>query len=199
MVGIIDRDTLELVTSSKMKSGNNWGCGVILFNPQTGKILLAERTDTHDLATPGGKVEVGESPMQGIMRECKEESNLELDDLMFYGYHCHTAPNGKNWTDFLFLSTKWHGNLKNQESEMEEWHEYDVYDAEFMNLFPPCRFALEVARENNLFEELSAKEYDANGFFPETTLEAQRTAPRPAMPDTDVCSYSFSEDMRSIL
>lgn len=199
MVGIIDRDTLELVTSAKMTSGNNWGTGVILFNPKTGKILLAERTDTHNYATPGGKVELGESPMQGVMRECKEESNLVVDNLMFYGYHCHTSPNGKNWTDFLFISTKWHGNLKNQESEMNEWREYDIYEADFMNLFPPCEFALRVAMEQDLFEKLSAQEIDANGFFPDLAIETAKTSPGIALPDMDVCSYSYQEDIRSIL
>lgn len=199
MVGIIDRDTLELVTSSKMTSGNNWGTGVILFNPKTEKVLLAERTDTHNLATPGGKVELGESPMQGVMRECKEESNVEVDNLMFYGYHCHTSANGKNWTDFLFISTKWHGNVKNQESEMMTWNEYDIYEAQFLDLFPPCKFALEVAMKQDLFEKLSSKESDANGFFPESAIKAAKAAPGIAMPDMDVCSYSYREDIRSIL
>jgi ADP-ribose pyrophosphatase YjhB (NUDIX family) len=199
MIGIIDKDTLDLVTSSKMTSGNNWGTGVILYNPQTRKILLAERTDTHNFGGPGGKVELGESPMQGVMRECKEESNLTVDNLMFYGYHCHTAPNGKNWTDFLFISTAWHGELKNQESEMMEWKEYDVYEVDFMDLFPPCAFSLRVAMEHNLFEKLSAKEVDANGFFADSAIKAAKSAPGIAMPDMDVCSYSHQDGMVGIL
>lgn len=199
MVGIIDKDTYELVTSAKMTSGNNWGTGVILYNPDTNTIYLAERTDTHNFATPGGKVELGESPMQGVMRECKEESNLTLDNLKFYGYHCHTSPNGKNWVDYLFISTKWHGQLKNQESEMMEWKEYSVFDIYSMNLFPPCKFALEVANEYQLFDKLLNNNSDANGFFPDSFVESSRNSPKIAMPDIDVCSYSFMENMRSIL
>lgn len=199
MIGLIDKDTYDLVTTSKMTSGNNWGTGVILYNPDTDLIYLAERTDTHNLATPGGKVELGESPMQGVMRECKEESNLSLDNLMFYGYHCHTAPNGKNWTDFLFLSTKWHGELKNQESEMMEWKTYNVYEAIGLDLFPPCNFALKVALEHQLFDSLSTKELDSNGFFPESIVEYAKKPSGIALPDTDVCSYSYMENMRSFL
>lgn len=199
MIGLIDKDTYDLVTTSKMTSGNNWGTGVILYNPDTDLIYLAERTDTHNLATPGGKVELGESPMQGVMRECKEESNLSLDNLMFYGYHCHTAPNGKNWTDFLFLSTKWHGELKNQESEMMEWKTYNVYEAIGLDLFPPCGFALKVALEHQLFDSLSTKEFDSNGFFPEPMVEYAKKPSGIALPDTDVCSYSYMENMRSFL
>lgn len=199
MIGLIDKDTYDLVTTSKMTSGNNWGTGVILYNPDTDLIYLAERTDTHNLATPGGKVELGESPMQGVMRECKEESNLSLDNLMFYGYHCHTAPNGKNWTDFLFLSTKWHGELKNQESEMMEWKTYNVYEAIGLDLFPPCNFALKVALEHQLVDSLSTKEFDSNGFFPESIVEYAKKPSGIALPDTDVCSYSYMENMRSFL
>lgn len=199
MIGIIDRDTLQLVTTSKMTSGNNWGTGVILYNPERNTVLMAERTDTHNFGSPGGKVELGESPMQGVLRECKEESNLVLDNLMFYGYKCHTSDNGKNWTSFLFLSTKWHGNLKNQESEMMEWKEYTIEEASHLNLFPPSEFGFRVALENGLFAALDNQERDSNGFFPESVLNTAKSAPAIALPDIDVCDYSYQEDMRSIL
>lgn len=198
MLGIVDQDTLNLVTKSKMTTGNNWGTGVILYNPATNTILLAERTDTHNFGSPGGKVELGESPMQGVLRECKEESNLELDNLMFYGYRCHTSDNGKNWTSFLFISTKWHGILKNQESEMMEWKEYELSEVSFLSLFPPCEFALKVAVDCDLFTKLSTMEIDSNGFFPDSDVKLAKTTHGIITPDVDVCDYSYQENLRPV-
>ena len=64
---MVDKDFLDLVEHGTMKQGNNYGCGVILLDPNTGKILLAKRTDNHQWATPGGKVEIGETPKEKII------------------------------------------------------------------------------------------------------------------------------------
>ena len=53
--------------------------------------------------------------------------------------------------------------------------------------------------EQDLFEKLSAQEIDANGFFPDSAIETAKTSPGIALPDMDVCSYSYQEDIRSIL
>ena len=45
---VIDNDLKNLVTSSCMKTGNNWGTGMLIVHPQTRKILLGKRTDTHN-------------------------------------------------------------------------------------------------------------------------------------------------------
>ena len=52
---VIDNDLKNLVTSSCMKTGNNWGTGMLIVHPQTRKILLGKRTDTHNYCSPGGK------------------------------------------------------------------------------------------------------------------------------------------------
>ena len=52
MGALIDNDFYELVTHGVKRSGDAWGTGVILVDKTTGKILLAQRTDTHNWATP---------------------------------------------------------------------------------------------------------------------------------------------------
>lgn len=145
---VIDNDLKELVTTSSMKTGNNWGTGMLIVHPVTRKILLGKRTDTHDFCSPGGKVEIGESPLQGVLRETKEESNITVNSCNFYSYEMHTAENGKNWTSFMFVTDDFDDStIQNQESEVEPWDWYTVEEALEMNLFPPTRKSLERAIE----------------------------------------------------
>lgn len=55
----IDNDLMDLVTRSSMKSGNNYGTGMLIIHPETGEILLGIRSDTKNWCSPGGKVELG--------------------------------------------------------------------------------------------------------------------------------------------
>lgn len=56
-----------------------FGIGVfaIIFNSDN-KILLAKRIDNGVWETPGGGLEQGETPEQGIIREIKEELRLKV-------------------------------------------------------------------------------------------------------------------------
>lgn len=147
----IDNDLKELVTTSSMKQGNNWGTGMLVIHPVTRKLLLGKRTDTCNYCSPGGKVEVGESPLQGVLRETKEESNIKVNSCKLYDYEMHTAENGKNWTSFMFLTDDFDDSeIKNQESEVEPWGWFTVEEALSMDLFPPTRKSLERAIEADL-------------------------------------------------
>lgn len=148
-----DLELYNLLTTSKMTSGNNWGTGIILYNPITKKILMAKRTDTKNYCTPGGKVEVGESPVKGVTRETHEESNVKLNSIKFLGYRCHTSGNNKNWVSFMFLSTDFdYSKIKHQESEVEPWEWYTVEEAMTMDLFEPTKVSLELAIQMGVLE-----------------------------------------------
>ena len=141
-----DLELYNLLTNSKQASGNNWGTGVILYNSITKKILMAKRTDTKNYCSPGGKVEVGESPVKGIARETHEEANVKLNSIKFLGYRCHTSSNNKNWVSFMFLSTDFdYSKIKHQESEVEPWEWYTIEEALTMELFEPTKISLELA------------------------------------------------------
>lgn len=196
---MVDKDFIELVEHGKMRQGNNYGVGVILLDTQTGKIALAKRTDNHLWATPGGKVEVGETPKQGIIRETKEESNVVIRSMICYDYSAHTSPNGKNWLDFLFLSTDFDASkMKNQESEMEPFQWFTIPEALRLDLFPPSRKGLENAIELGILDlnkEIPINEVyanpDGNGYFPNFSECEVCPSFNPYYSDNEGCSYSY--------
>ena len=186
---VIDNDLKNLVTSSCMKTGNNWGTGMLIVHPQTRKILLGKRTDTHNYCSPGGKVEVGESPLQGVLRETKEESNISCNSVKFYDYEMHMAENGKNWTSFMFVCDDFDDSaIVNQQSEVEPWGWYSVEEALAMDLFPPTRKSLERAIE----ADLVYMEHEPDNYigFVDCSTSASSVS---ACHDSCVCAYSFSE------
>lgn len=52
-------------------------CAFIL-NPATGKVLLTTRRNSSQVGLPGGKVDAGESLIEAVRREVKEETGLVL-------------------------------------------------------------------------------------------------------------------------
>lgn len=183
---MIDNDFYQLVTSGFKHSNDNWGTGVILQHPQTKKILLAKRTDTKEYASPGGKVEYSESPKDGILRECKEESNVTIRDMCCYDFRTHSSPNGKNWVDFLFYSNDFDdSDIKNQEKEMEQFEWFDVDEALKLDLFPPTKASLERACELGLLDGNCSEE----NYIP--FVECPSTA--SGVQDSCCCAYSYSQ------
>ncbi len=62
------------------------GVGVIIMN--TGKVLLLKRTGSHGAGTwscPGGHIDFGESIEECAIRETKEETGLEIENIRFKG------------------------------------------------------------------------------------------------------------------
>jgi 8-oxo-dGTP diphosphatase len=83
----------------------------------SGRVLITQRPLHKQLGGlwefPGGKVELGEAPEQALVRELKEELdlNVEPDSLDPYAFASHAYP------DFhllmpLYVATRWGGTLK---------------------------------------------------------------------------------------
>ena len=192
---MIANDLNMLVTSSVKQSTDNWGTGIILHDPSTNKILLAKRTDNGMYGSPGGKVENGETPYEGILRECKEESNITINSMICYGCFPHTDPLGRSWISFQFYSNDFDAvALKNQESEMEAFNWYTIPVALQMELFPPCKIALENALDEGIISDvapinISDTKVPGNNYIP--FMECPTSASQ--IMDSPPCQYSWTE------
>jgi 8-oxo-dGTP pyrophosphatase MutT (NUDIX family) len=60
------------------------GAAVLIFDEQN-RLLLQERKDNKCWGLIGGSMEIGESLEETARREVLEETNLELDDLTWFG------------------------------------------------------------------------------------------------------------------
>ncbi len=86
------------------------------------KVLLQNRTkDTWaGYAMPGGHVEKGESIVEAVKREVKEETGLTILDPVLVGVKQFPIENGR-YIVFLFKATKFTGTLTSSEEGHMEW------------------------------------------------------------------------------
>lgn len=83
-----------------------------------GKILLLAQTNKnggkHSL--PGGKVELNETPIDALIRESKEEADIELSAENLELVHLlHRQKGDEIQITMYFKALRWHGNLRSKE------------------------------------------------------------------------------------
>lgn len=110
------------------------GAAAIIVN-EDGQILLQSRTDNNRWGLPGGCQEVGETFEEVVIREVKEETNLDvtIDNLeliaIVSGESRHKSyPNGDHvYNDTaLYCVKNWSGELKwNEESKVMQFFDLD--------------------------------------------------------------------------
>jgi len=93
----------------------------VLLQRPDGMILLLERSGTGyadgQLCPPSGHLEEGESVVQGVIREAREETGVlvEPGDLVFSHVIHHRNPLGQARIGFFFTTTRWQGEPANRE------------------------------------------------------------------------------------
>ncbi|MEC7860044.1 MAG: (deoxy)nucleoside triphosphate pyrophosphohydrolase [Pseudomonadota bacterium] len=92
------------------------------------RLLLSQRqnfkTFPHQWEFPGGKVVVGESPEMALIRELKEELNVDAKQLKFFLKIEHDYDQLKVLIDF-FLVNSWKGRLIANEGQVLDWFKLD--------------------------------------------------------------------------
>jgi len=107
-----------------MKFSGRTATAIITFPP--GKILLIKRATVPFKgywALPGGRVDPGETVVQTVVREVKEETGFDIAVIRKVGeYHEQGVQGGFEYDYYpaCFLVKTVDGELKKQESEIEE-------------------------------------------------------------------------------
>lgn len=70
--------------------------GVLIFNPRGDLLLLQSHKWRGKYVVPGGHIELGETAVEAVRRESREETGLEVNDIRFL---C--------WQEFIFDELFW--------------------------------------------------------------------------------------------
>ena len=109
------------------------GCGCLIFNDK-GQVLLQRRSDDGLWGSPGGSMDLGETIYETVIREIKEETNLEIveEDLKLFNIYSgedqhHIYPNNDEiyFVSIFFETNTYHGEMKT-DSEGYELKFFDV-------------------------------------------------------------------------
>ena len=89
----------------------------LIFNKDKTKLLGVSRKDNHKLfGLPGGKIDVGESMSEGVIREVKEETGLSVKS---------SAPiflrEDGEFVAAVYLVTDYEGEVSTKESGLVSW------------------------------------------------------------------------------
>ena len=108
-------------------------CGCLIFNEKK-KVLLQKRSDDNLWGNPGGTMEPGETIYDTVIREIKEETNLDIEqkDLKIFNIYSgeeqhHIYPNQDEiyFVNIIFEVHKVSGTLK-KENESAELRYFDI-------------------------------------------------------------------------
>jgi len=110
---------------------------VVCFLIDGDKVLLGKKGDgigEGNYIGIGGKQEKGEDIYKALIREVKEEINIEVIDFQEMGKITFKFPHKPNWDQIVipFICTKWKGEPQNSEEIIPQWFMKDKLPFEKM-------------------------------------------------------------------
>lgn len=103
---------------------------IALIN-ESRKILMQTRPLGKNMAGlwefPGGKVETGETPEQAVVRELKEELNIEIKvENLSQSCFASEALGQKHLILLLYTAHRWTGDIIPKEGQQYDWYDIDA-------------------------------------------------------------------------
>lgn len=85
------------------------------------KVLVQEKAGTNGLVFPGGHVEEGESLLESVVREMKEETGLTIENPKVCGFKDWIQEDGTRYIVMLYKTHKFTGELKSSDEGRVFW------------------------------------------------------------------------------
>lgn len=118
------------------------------------KVLVQEKVGTKGLVFPGGHVEEGESLLESVVREMKEETGLTIENTKICGFKDWIQEDGTRYIVLLYKTHKFTGELKSSDEGRVFW--IDRADIDRVNLIWNMKELLEIF-DTDLYSEFFFK------------------------------------------
>ncbi len=131
------------------------GAGVVIL--KDGKTLLAKRKGSHGAGSwgsLGGHVEFGETPVEAVKREAREELGIEIDNLRFVSC-TNLLKEGKHYLDVSFVADLVSGEPTICEPDYIEAVDWFALESLPEPLFEPVRVVLEALKSGQTYFEVT--------------------------------------------
>ena len=133
----------------------NFRIGVKAFIVDNGRLLMIKRrkddphnADQWDL--PGGRVELGEDPRIGLVRETKEETNLDIELVFPLDVQHFTRQDGQVISLLFFLCKKKSDDIRlSHEHQEYQWINLESLEIEIPHWLTPVLRNYEQIRSNS--------------------------------------------------
>lgn len=124
---------------------------VLCLVHQNGQYLLQDRVkkDWQGFTLPGGHVEPGESIVDAVIREMKEETGLTIINPKLCGVKHFPIEEGR-YMVFLFEATRYEGELRSSEEGQMHW--IKIQDLGKVNLVSDFKDLIDVMFDERLSE-----------------------------------------------
>ncbi len=122
------------------------------------KVLMGKRLKAAGIGTwgiPGGHLEFGEQPTEGVIRELFEETGLIAEEVIFSSVVSKITDQDKDrhYIHLNFLVTKYHGELENKEPETHETWDWFPLDNLPEEIFYAHKAFLTTWKNNRVYIE----------------------------------------------
>ena len=133
-----------------------------MITDDQGNVLVQDKLDPgfRGLTFPGGHVEPGESFVESVIREVREETGLTIEDPVLCGIKQFPTESGARYVVLFFKASKYSGHIRSSEEGLVYWLPRQSLPAQ--KLAPDMLDMIRVMESENLCEFMY---YQENGIW----------------------------------